>query len=188
MTVPTSQSDNEGNSSQETSTGHRVGTKPVVPIVLSLYKKDKDSSLCFKAVLLKLWHVYKASKDSDSVCLGWGLRFGISNIAGPGTAFLRSKVLEVKTWTRSKEKDQCVTNIYKIPTICLEMYPVVGRLGGSVSQASDFGSGPDLLVCEFEPHIELSAVSAEPTSDPLSLSFCLSQTPSLSVCLSLKNK
>ena len=66
------------------------------------------------------------------------------------------------------------------------MYPVVGRLGGSVGQASDFGSGPDFLVCEFEPRIELSAVSAEPTSDPLSLFLPLPN--SLSVCLSLSQK
>ena len=35
---------------------------------------------------------------------------------------------------------------------------------------SDFGSGHDLAVHEFEPYIGLCAVSAEPTSDLLSLS------------------
>ena len=31
-----------------------------------------------------------------------------------------------------------------------------------------FGSGYDFMVCEFEPHIGLSAVSPEPASDPCS--------------------
>ena len=44
---------------------------------------------------------------------------------------------------------------------------VLGHLGGSVSWASDFASGPDLVVCEFEPCMGLCAVSAELTSDPL---------------------
>ena len=47
-----------------------------------------------------------------------------------------------------------------------------GRLGGSVG--SDFGSGHDLAVCEFEPHMGLAALSAEPASDPLSPSLCSS--------------
>ena len=36
------------------------------------------------------------------------------------------------------------------------------RLGGSVSWASDFSSGHDLAVREFEPHIGLWADSSEP--------------------------
>ena len=42
---------------------------------------------------------------------------------------------------------------------------------------ADFGSDHDLTVCGFEPHMELSAVSIEPASDPLSPS--LSATPPL---------
>ena len=42
-----------------------------------------------------------------------------------------------------------------------------GRLGGSVGWVPDFGSGGDLMVHEFEPRIGLTAVSTEPTSDPL---------------------
>ena len=49
-----------------------------------------------------------------------------------------------------------------------------GRLGGSVSSASNFGSGHDLTVCEFEPRVGLvlTAQSLEPVSDsvPPSLS------------------
>ena len=48
----------------------------------------------------------------------------------------------------------------------------------------DFGSGHDLMVRELEPCFGLSAVTAEPDSDPLSPS--LSALPLLS--LSLKNK
>ena len=44
-----------------------------------------------------------------------------------------------------------------------------GRLGDSVSQVSDFGSGHDLADREFEPHIGLAAVSMETAADPLSL-------------------
>ena len=42
-------------------------------------------------------------------------------------------------------------------------------------------SGNDLTVCEFEPHIELSAVSAKPASDPLSLSLPLLCSHALSL-------
>ena len=42
---------------------------------------------------------------------------------------------------------------------------------GWLSRLSDFGSGHDLAVCEFEPHIQLAAVSAESASDPLSPSL-----------------
>ena len=45
------------------------------------------------------------------------------------------------------------------------------HLGGSVSKVSDFSSGHDLAVPEFEPHFGLSAVSTEPASDPLSSLF-----------------
>ena len=34
-----------------------------------------------------------------------------------------------------------------------------GHLGGSVGWASDFGSGHDLAVCEFEPRVGLCADS-----------------------------
>ena len=37
-----------------------------------------------------------------------------------------------------------------------------GHLGGSVGSVSDFGSGHDLTVWEFEPHIRLCADSLEP--------------------------
>ena len=37
-----------------------------------------------------------------------------------------------------------------------------GRLGGSASQALDFGSGHDLAVGEFEPRVGLWADSSEP--------------------------
>ena len=69
----------------------------------------------------------------------------------------------------------------------LRKYSIWGRLGGSVVRVSDFSSGHDLAVHEFEPHIGplLSAQSpfrilCLPLSAPASL------VPSLS--LSLKNK
>ena len=44
---------------------------------------------------------------------------------------------------------------------CLEKHNM-GRLGGSVSWASAFGSGHDLVVREFEPCAGLGADSSEP--------------------------
>ena len=38
----------------------------------------------------------------------------------------------------------------------------LGYLGGSVSSASDLGSGHDLMVCELEPQVWLCADSSEP--------------------------
>ena len=49
--------------------------------------------------------------------------------------------------------------------------------------ALDFGSGHDLMVHEFEPHIRASAVSKELVSNPMPL-LCLL---ALSLSLSLKN-
>ena len=67
-----------------------------------------------------------------------------------------------------------------------------GLLGGSVSSASDFGSGHDLTVHEFKPNERtsgsvLTTQSLEPTSsDPVSPS--LSAPLPLTLGLSLKNK
>ena len=58
-----------------------------------------------------------------------------------------------------------------------------GRLGGSVSEASDFGSGHDLTVCEFEPCVGLCADSSEPGA---CFGFCVSLSLSLSLSLSQK--
>lgn len=47
---------------------------------------------------------------------------------------------------------------------------LLGRPGGSVGRESDFGSGQDLSVREFEPRIGVAAVSASvPLSPSLSL-------------------
>ena len=59
----------------------------------------------------------------------------------------------------------------------------LGCLGGLVSWASNFGSGHDLTVREFEPCIGLCADSSEPASDSVSHSF--SAPPSLMFCLSI---
>ena len=67
----------------------------------------------------------------------------------------------------------------------------VGRLGGSVGWASDFGSGHDLTVREFEPHIGLCADSSEPGACfrfCVSLSLSLSDPPPFMLCLSLSQK
>ena len=47
----------------------------------------------------------------------------------------------------------------------------LGRLGGSVGWASDFRSGHDPALCEFEPHVGLCAESSEPGA---CFGFCVS--------------
>ena len=61
---------------------------------------------------------------------------------------------------------------------------LMGRLGGSVSWASDFGSGHDLAVRDFEPCVGLCADSSEPEACfgfCVSLSLCPSPTCALSL-------
>ena len=70
------------------------------------------------------------------------------------------------------------------PLMCSFKNVTEGCLGGPVSRASDFGSGHDLTVREFEPHVRLTAVSTEPASHPLSPSL---SSPSL-LTLSLFQK
>ena len=58
-----------------------------------------------------------------------------------------------------------------------------GHLGGSVGEASDFGSGHDLMGHGFEPHVGLSADSSEPGA---CFAFCvflsLCSSPSRALC------
>ena len=63
----------------------------------------------------------------------------------------------------------------------------LGHLGGSVGWPSDFTSGHDLTVFEFEPHIGLSAVSTESASDPQSSPQLLPGSRSREHSLSLTN-
>ena len=68
---------------------------------------------------------------------------------------------------------------------------IMGPLSGSVGWASDFGSGHDLTVCEFEPHIGLCADSLEPGTCfgfCASLSLCPSPAHALSLSVSKVNK
>ena len=67
-------------------------------------------------------------------------------------------------------------------------YSKEARLGGSVSEAADFGSGHDLMVREFEPRVELCADSSEPGDASDSLCLPLSAPSLLALCLSLCQK
>ena len=69
----------------------------------------------------------------------------------------------------------------------MQKSPHQRHLGDSVSKASDFGSGHDLTVCEFEPHVRLCADSSEPGA---CFGFRVSSLyPSLlMLCLSKMNK
>ena len=64
-----------------------------------------------------------------------------------------------------------------------------GRLGGSVGYASDFSSGHDLTVGEFEPRVGLCADSWEPGARfgfCVSFSLCLSPVHTLPLSVSQK--
>ena len=55
-----------------------------------------------------------------------------------------------------------------------------GHLGGSVGWMSDFGSGHDLMIREFEPHIRLSAVKCEACfGSSVPFTFCTSPARAL---------
>ena len=77
----------------------------------------------------------------------------------------------------------------RAPSLFSEIGNSRGRPGGSAGEASDFGSGHDLAVREFEPCVRgsgLTARSLEPASDSVSPS--LSAPPPLALCLSLALK
>ena len=63
----------------------------------------------------------------------------------------------------------------------------LGRLGGSVGWMSNFGSGHDLTVCEFEPRVQLYADGSKPGA---CFGFCvfLSLSLSQSLWVSLSQK
>ena len=76
-------------------------------------------------------------------------------------------------------------------TTVLKPNATSGRLGGSVSEASDFRPGHDLTVRESEPHVGLCADSSEPGAHfgfCVSLSLCPSPTHALSLSLSVSQK
>ena len=72
--------------------------------------------------------------------------------------------------------------IYVLPT---KLKLLEGHLGGSVSYASDFGSGHDPVVHGFEPPVGLCADSSEPGPASDSVSPSLSAHPLLAFSLSL---
>ena len=64
----------------------------------------------------------------------------------------------------------------------------MGRLGGSVGGASDFGSGHDLMVWGFEPRVGLCADSSEPGARfGFCVSFSLCPSPTCALSLSRIN-
>ena len=80
-----------------------------------------------------------------------------------------------------------MVSLSKINKHFLKIYEFLGRLGCSIGCASDFSSGHDLTVHEFEPHIGLCADSSESGS---CFRFCvsLSLCPSPALTLSLSQK
>ena len=71
----------------------------------------------------------------------------------------------------------------------LKSWTDLGCLGGSVGWASNFSSGHDLAVCEFEPCVGLCADSSEPGACyRFCVSLSLSDPPPFMLCLSLSQK
>ena len=100
----------------------------------------------------------------------------------PGSAFSYVEKW-IKLWA-SKE-------VAKIKLHSHQKYLLMGHLGGSVGWASDFSSGHDLVVHEFQPCVQLWADSSEPGACfcfCVSLSHCPWPTRILSLSLSKINK
>ena len=124
-------------------------------------------------------------------CLGSEERAGyVSTLGAPqsplGLSPATARGLRVQSWCISGSSDQvlvpimesqdfpscpqCRGSVVSLGFNWHKNYRSEEHLGGSVGWTSDFVSGDDLSVCEFEPCIGLAAVSAEPASDPLSSS------------------
>ena len=116
------------------------------------------------------------------------------------TVAIQGKWKEKLNWGRGHGRRRDVKNVFlafkldlsgSLPTSAIvKKDGLWGHLGGSVSWASNCGSGYNLTVCGFEPHIGLCADSSEPGA---CFGFCVSLSlcpPPLTPCLSLslKNK
>ena len=89
-----------------------------------------------------------------------------------------------------KRGQKCKNNNTRF-TVKLKIVCSGGHLGGSVSWAFNFGSGHDLQVHEFKPHVGLCADSSEPEACfrfCLPLSLPLPCSCYVSVSLSLRYK
>ena len=80
-------------------------------------------------------------------------------------------VLEQMTNFVLKKNTYLILHSTKIYSKQIKKLNTTGAPSGLVGWASDFSSDHDLMVCEFKPGLRLTAVSTEPTSDPLSLSL-----------------
>ena len=151
---------------------------------------------------IKIWNMYTLHK-----CTYWKILFKSARLT---TAW---NTREKETGTHGELNLQWQNNFTPQPSACLRVRDVLviirtgehavtqakpsskawkrwveGRLGGSVSWASNFSSGHDLTVPEFEPCIGLCAVSAEPALDPLTPSLSAPHPFACSLSPSLKNK
>ena len=105
-------------------------------------------------------------------------------------------ILEVMSAQRRKHPERMTTNLllYSFQSFFYERihlkHEIKGRLGGSVGEASDFGSGHHLTVRGFEPRGGFCADSSEPGACfgfYVSLSLCPSPTCALSRPLKKKH-
>ena len=96
-----------------------------------------------------------------------------------------------KTWDHEEQKRHCQWERDTLQPLWGPVWRfhgklVVGRPDGSVGEASDFSSGHDLTVGEFEPHVGLCADSSEPGAwFRFCVSIALCPSPTLSFSLSL---
>ena len=77
-------------------------------------------------------------------------------------------------------------HLLKVTLITLKYFRGWRQMAQSVKCLTlDFGSGYDLTVCEFEPHMGLCTDSMEPAWDSLSPSLCPSSAHALAVSLKI---
>ena len=114
----------------------------------------------------------------------YDIRDRIQNVCG-STTYLKKK------WTSHKCTTLLIISTWIYPfNQCLGQENIAGCLGGSFGWASDFGSGHDLLLCEFEPWVGLCAGSQLRAWNLFQILCLLFAPPPLALAcsLSLKNK
>ena len=168
----------------------RYGIQPVTPIVYELHWVCKPCEFWRRSETnqktLELKWLGKVGKKQSGQSLqmvrfGWNSHLYSLFLRNQNSLEKLNRCWFICLLKQSKWAAYILCHPWGLNLLKIESLP--GCLSGSVGWAADFGSGHDFTVREFEPHIGLSAVSAEPASDPL---FPLSLRPSPARALSQK--
>ena len=143
------------------------------------------------------------SRSTQDIGIFWGTRVAQSVERLTSAQVMISRFLSLSPTSGSLLSVQSRLRILCLPSLCpspahapaLSKINIKkkkeGNLGGSVGRASDFGSGHDLTVHEFEPRVGPCADSSEPGACfgfCVFLSLCPSPTCAVSLSLSKTNK